>query len=83
MAVGVPYVATPVGAATELGEAGITHFFASDPEEWRNALAELIVNADKRQQMGEAGRCHVTKQFALPEQADKLAAVLREAAGRN
>src|SRR5437660_1628639 len=34
MAVGVPYVATPVGAATELGEAGITHFFASDPEEW-------------------------------------------------
>ena len=79
MAVGVPYVATPVGAAKELGEAGVTHFFASDPEEWRNALAELIVNANKRRQMGAAGRCHVTKHFALPAQADKLAAALREA----
>jgi len=81
MAVGVPYVATPVGAAEELGEVGVTHFFASSPEEWRNALAELIVNANKRKQMGAAGRCHVTKNYALPPQADKLAAVLREAAG--
>jgi len=81
MAVGVPYVATPVGAAEELGEVGVTHFFASSPEEWRKALAELIVNADKRKQMGAAGRWHVTKNFALPAQADKLAAVLREAAG--
>ena len=83
MAVGVPYVATPVGASEELGEVGVTHFFASSPEEWRNALAELIVNANKRKQMGAAGRCHVTKQFALPSQADKLAAVLREAATSN
>jgi glycosyltransferase involved in cell wall biosynthesis len=83
MAVGVPYVATPVGASKELGEVGVTHFFASSPEEWRNALAELIGNANKRKQMGAAGRCQVTKQFALPAQADKLAAVLREAATSN
>src|SRR5438309_1342993 len=83
MAVGVPYVATPVGAATELGEAGVTHFFASNHQEWRRALAELIVNADKRKQMGAAGRWHVTKNFALPAQAEKLAAVLREAATSN
>src|SRR5437016_899279 len=83
MAVGIPYVATPIGASEELGEAGVTHFFASSPEEWRNALAELIVNANKRKQMGAAGRWHVTKHFALPAQADKLAAVLREAATSN
>lgn len=80
MAVGVPYVATPVGASKELGEVGVTHFFASNHQEWRNALAELLVNANKRKQMGAAGRCHVTKQFALSAQADKLAAVLHEAA---
>ncbi len=83
MAVGVPYVATAVGASKELGEVGVTHFFASDSEEWRNALAELIVNENKRKQMGAAGRSHVTEQFALPAQADKLAAVLREAATSN
>jgi glycosyltransferase involved in cell wall biosynthesis len=83
MAVGVPYVATPVGASAELGEVGITHFFAANHQEWRDALAELIVNANKRKQMGAAGRCHVTKHFALPAQTDKLAAVLREAATSN
>ena len=83
MAVGVPYIATPVGASKELGEVGVTHFFASNHQEWRDALAELIVNANQRKQMGAAGRCHVIKQFALPAQADKLAAVLREAATSN
>ncbi len=83
MAVGVPYVATPVGAAAELGEVGMTHFLASSHEEWRDALAKLILNAQKRQQMGEAGRRYVTEQFALSAQADKLAAALREAAARN
>src|SRR6266446_1300762 len=81
MAVGVPYVATPVGASEELGEVGVTHFFASSPEEWRNALAELIVDANKRKQMGAAGRRHATEHFALGTQADKLAAALREVSG--
>jgi len=80
MAVGVPYVATPVGASKEVGEVGVTHFFASNSEEWRNALAELIVNAKKRRQMGAAGRRHAKKNFALPAQADKLATALGEAA---
>src|SRR5436309_609737 len=40
MAVGVPYVATPVGASEELGEVGVTHFFASNHQEWRRGLVE-------------------------------------------
>src|ERR1051326_147731 len=80
MAVGVPYVATPVGASKDFGEADVTHFFASNPEEWQKALAELIVDAEKREKMGTAGRGYAARNFALPEQADKLAAALREAA---
>ena len=81
MAVGIPYVATPVGGSNELGEAGSTHFFASTEEEWRNTLTELIVDSEKRKQMGEAGRRFATEHYSLPAQADKLAAALREAAG--
>src|SRR6266571_2843340 len=77
MAVGIPYVATAVGASAELGEPGKTHFFASNHEEWRSRLAELIVDAEKRKQMGAAGRRHTTEHFALPAQANKLAAALR------
>jgi glycosyltransferase involved in cell wall biosynthesis len=80
MAVGVPYVATPVGGSSELGEAGVTHLFAKTEEEWYQALEELIVNRDRRRAMGAAGRAHVTRHYALEDQADKLAEVLRQAA---
>jgi glycosyltransferase involved in cell wall biosynthesis len=79
MAVGVPYVATPVGASATIGEVGVTHLFASSNQEWRSALEALISDRQKRQAMGAAGRRHVTEHYALPQQADKLAAVLREA----
>src|SRR5262245_27900778 len=34
MAVGIPYVASPVGAAGEIGVPGTTHFLAQSPDEW-------------------------------------------------
>ena len=80
MAVGVPYVATPVGASAEIGEVGKTHFIARSNDEWLTALSTLIADADKRKAMGAAGRGHVIEHYGLEAQADKLAAALREAA---
>ncbi len=45
MAVGIPYVATPVGGSAEIGEAGATHLFATTSDEWRQALATLLSEA--------------------------------------
>jgi glycosyltransferase involved in cell wall biosynthesis len=80
MAVGVPFVVTPFGAAAEIGEAGATHFAASTPAQWGDALARLLSDAALRRRMGEAGRRHASAFYSLPAQADKLAAALREAA---
>lgn len=80
MAVGVPYVATPVGAAAEIGEVGTTHFVAQNDDEWLAALTTLISDAGKREMMGAAGRRHVIEHYGLPAQSDKLAAALKEAA---
>ena len=82
MAVGVPYVATPVGGSAEIGEEGTTHLFATTNEEWRQALHDLLADADRRQQMGSAGRRHVIEHYGLEAQADKLASALLEAAER-
>jgi glycosyltransferase involved in cell wall biosynthesis len=82
MSVGVPYVATPVGASAEIGEAGMTNFFASTQDEWYGALETLIVDAGRRQEMGVAGRRHAVAKYGLPAQADKLSAALHEAAKR-
>ena len=82
MAVGIPYVATPVGGSAEIGEEGTTHLFANSNDEWHRALDTLLANAGRRREMGEAGRRHVIEHYGLEAQADKLAEVLREAAAR-
>ena len=79
MAVGVPYVATPVGGSAEIGEEGKTHLFATSNEEWYQALDSLLADANRRRQMGTAGRHHAVENYGLETQADKLAAALREA----
>lgn len=81
MAVGIPYVATPIGAIAEIGEVGTTHFCASTNDEWRNALTMLMTDLGRCEMMGAAGRGHAIERFGLAAQADKLAAALREAAG--
>jgi glycosyltransferase involved in cell wall biosynthesis len=80
MAVGVPYVATPIGGSGEIGEVGATHFFAETPDEWHSALEKLIVDPERRRMMGQTGRQHVLKHYGLQDQADKLADILRAAA---
>ena len=80
MAVGIPYVATPVGGSAEIGEAGATHLFATTSDEWRQALATLLSDVERRQRMGAAGRIHFVEHYDLEDQADKLAEALRDAA---
>jgi glycosyltransferase involved in cell wall biosynthesis len=82
MAVGIPYVASPVGANREIGEPGATHFLASTKTEWTQALGNLIADKELRKRMGQAGRSHATEHYTLALQADKLAGALFEAAGR-
>ena len=80
MAVGVPFVVTPVGVCAEMGEEGRTHLAARTHREWLAALAALVSDASMRQRMGDAGRGYALRHYTVAEQAEKLAAALREAA---
>lgn len=80
MAVGIPYVVTPIGAAAEIGSAGTTHLQARTENEWKDALEQLLSDPEKRKQMGAAGRQYVIKNYSLPAQVERLAQVLRDAA---
>lgn len=79
MAVGVPFVMTPVGVCAEMGEPGRTHFAATTPDEWRERLAALLADVHLRRRMGEAGRRHALEHYGLQAQAEKLAGAFREA----
>jgi glycosyltransferase involved in cell wall biosynthesis len=81
MAVGIPFVAAPVGAMAEIGKPGATHLHAVTNDEWREALASLLSSERLREKMGAAGREHVLEYYSLGDQAEKLAEALRQAAG--
>jgi glycosyltransferase involved in cell wall biosynthesis len=82
MAVGIPYVASPVGACAEIGEPDVTHFLASTKDEWTEALGKLLADRELRKQMGQAGRRNALEHYTVAIQADKLAEALYEAAGK-
>jgi glycosyltransferase involved in cell wall biosynthesis len=75
MAVGVPFVMSPVGVCSEMGEAGRTHLNAETAEDWYNSLSLLLEDSDLRQRMGAAGREYALEYYTVGEQADKLAGV--------
>ena len=79
MAVGIPYVVTPLGAASEIGESGVTNYFATTHAEWIEKLKLLLDDRDQRRAMGDAGRQYALEHFSVDVQADKLARVLSDA----
>ncbi len=79
MAVGIPFVASPIGAMGEIGETGVTHFHAITDDEWYSGLHLLLSDSQLRQRMGASGRQHVVTHYSLAEQADKLACALSDA----
>jgi len=77
LAVGIPFVMTPVGMCAEIGVDGETHFNAQTDEEWYNSLDNLLTDAARRREMGARGRQYSLDNFAVPAQAAVLAEVLR------
>ena len=76
MAVGIPYVVTPLGASAEIGESGVTHLCASSREGWCGALSRLLRDGELRRQMGEAGRQHALRHHTVSAHAEMMSCVL-------
>ena len=83
LAVGIPFVVTPIGMCAEMGVPGETHFNADKTEEWYNSLDKLLENAALRKEMGENARRYALEHFTVPRQTEILAEVLRTLAGKN
>jgi glycosyltransferase involved in cell wall biosynthesis len=78
-AVGIPFVASPVGVVGEIGVPGSTHLTASTLAQWSRAVSELLADAPRREAMGRAGRRHAEVHHSLDIAADAFAAALNEA----
>lgn len=78
LAIGIPFVMTPVGVCAEIGEPGATHFNASNQEDWYNALDKLLADENLRRRMGENGRAVSLRDYAVGVQFEKLETTLRK-----
>ncbi len=76
MAVGIPFVMSPVGVCSEIGVNGETHLNAESPEDWYNALDNLLSDPDLRQKMGERARSHSLENYTVEKWSAVLADVL-------
>ena len=79
MAVGVPFVVSPVGACHDIAEADRTHFVARSQEQWYEHLSRLLSDANLRQRMGESGRRYAVQHYSIEANVQKLADALRSA----
>lgn len=78
---GIPTIASPVGAATEVVTDGATGRLAKTPPEWRDAILELATDAALRARLGTEARAQAREAFAADRQAPRLAAIFRELVG--
>ncbi len=76
LAVGIPFVMSPVGVCSEIGVKGETHFNAESPEDWYNALDLLLSDPSLRKRMGKAARDHSLENYTVGKWSAVLADVL-------
>jgi len=80
MAVGKPFVMSPVGVASSIGIPDKTHFNADNVDDWYVKLESLLKDRDLSEKMGSAGRNYFLEHFDLTKQARYLAGILKDTA---
>ena len=78
MAAGLPAVASPVGINEELVGGGERGFAASEPTEWRRALAALMDDAGLRNRLGREGRQFVAEHYSVDRWFPELLSVIEQ-----
>lgn len=83
MAVGIPFVVSPIGVCAEIGVVEKTHFSASTLDEWERHLSVLLNDIKIRRMMGANGRKYAVENYTVEIQTGKIIDVLRTASERH
>lgn len=78
MAMGMPVVASRIGANCEIIQHGVNGFLAATEQEWVAGLRALLRDEALRIRMGQAARRTVLDRFALDQQLPRVAAIFEE-----
>lgn len=81
MALGIPTVATAIGANFRVIEDGVSGFLVKTDEEWIERLERLIVSPDLRKAIGQAGRERVEKYYSVNVKKPTYLNILKQVYG--
>ena len=76
-AVGIPTIASPVGAAEKVVRHGETGLLANSTEEWIDAVTTLVKDKELRTKMGKAAREHIVENYSLAKWAPRMVEIIR------
>ncbi|MDC0922998.1 glycosyltransferase family 4 protein [Gammaproteobacteria bacterium] len=76
MASGLPVIASPVGVNNQIVQHGINGFLVDTLEEWQSAILSLILDPQKRYEMGCAGRKIIEQEYCIQVTAPTIIKVL-------
>jgi len=77
MSVGVPCVASDVGANRSIVKDGINGYLAKTDVEWVEKLSMLVNSPELRQRIGSAGRITAEKEFSVKANAPKYLEIIK------
>ncbi len=81
MSLGIPTVATAIGANYRVIEDGISGFLVKTPEEWKEKLRLLMQDADLRKRIGKAAQERVEQHYSIKSTAPVYIDILTSVAG--
>jgi glycosyltransferase involved in cell wall biosynthesis len=65
MSLGIPALVSPVGVNTQIVDAGINGMVCTTDDDWRNAIAKFLTDAELRVEMGIAARQKVETVYSV------------------
>ena len=79
MALGIPPIATPLGANPCVIDHGRNGFLASSESDWRETIGRLIADPDLRATVGAAAAADARSKYTISANAEKIVAAFRSA----
>lgn len=79
MALGIPPVATPLGANPVVIDDGRTGFLANSASDWNAIIARLVDNPDTREEIGQRAAEVAHQRYTLQANTEKVIAAFRSA----
>lgn len=76
MACGIPVIASAVGANVDIVSDANSGLLVNTPDDWADALQQMLADQTARQRFGEAGRLAVEQQYSVQAQLPVLIEIL-------